>query len=79
MRLRGRGSEIFTQVSSMSTRRELKPLPKNQTLKRAAGTAIGAYAGSKIIPKITRGKLSSVSGAGIGAIAGYWASGRKKA
>jgi hypothetical protein len=79
MRLRGRGSEIFTQVSSMSTRRELKPLPKKQTLKRAAGTAIGAYAGSKIIPKVTRGKLSSVSGAGIGAIAGYWASGRKKA
>lgn len=78
MRLKGRGSEIFTQVSSMSSRKELKPIPKTSTLKRAAGTAVGAYAGSKILPRVSS-KISSVSGAGIGAIAGYWASGRKKA
>lgn len=78
MRLRGRGSELFTQVSSMSSRKELEPVPKAQGIKRAAATAVGAYAGSKILPKVSS-KISSVSGAGIGAIAGYWASGRKKA
>ena len=78
MRLKGRGSELFVQVSSMSRRRELKPMPKSNTLKRAGATALGAYAGSKILPKVSN-KISSVSGAGIGAIAGYWASGRKKA
>jgi len=30
------------------------------------------------LPRVSS-KISSVSGAGIGAIAGYWASGRKKA
>ena len=78
MRLKGRGSELFVQVSSMSKRRELKPMPKSNTLKRAGATALGAYAGSKILPKVSN-KIGSVSGAGIGAIAGYWASGRKKA
>ena len=79
IRSKGRGSEIFTHISSMSTRRELKPLPqKSDTLKRAAATAIGAYAGSKVLPKLTKGKLGSVSGAGIGTVAGYCASGRKK-
>lgn len=79
MRVKGVGSEVFSHVNAMSTRRELKPLPqKSDTLKRAAATAIGAYAGSKVLPKLTKGKLGSVSGAGIGAVAGYWASGRKK-
>ena len=78
MRIKGRGSELFPQVSSMSKRRELNPPPKSNTLKRAGATALGAYAGSKILPKVSN-KISSVSGAGIGAIAGYWASGRKKA
>ena len=51
--------------------------PTNK-LAKAAATVGGAYVGSKILPKLTKGKIGSKTGAGIGAIAGYWASGRKK-
>lgn len=79
LRVKGTGSEVFRHASSMQLRRELKPVPqKSNTLKRAAATAVGAYVGSKAIPKLTKNKLGGKTGAGIGAIAGYWASGRKK-
>ena len=55
-----------------------KPEKPTSKLARAAATVGGAYAGSKLVPKLTKGKIGSKTGAGIGAIAGYWASGRKK-
>ena len=66
---------------AMKTSRRFDKIEKGKPtskLKRAAATIGGAYAGSKILPKVTKGRLSSKTGAGIGAIAGYWASGRKK-
>ena len=80
--LKGQGSEIFSHLVAMKRTRSYDAVPeqpKRSALKTAAATAAGAYVGSKAIPALTKGKLSSVSGAGIGAIAGYWASGRKKA
>jgi len=65
----------------MKTSRKFDNVQKDKPtskLKRAAATIGGAYVGSKILPKITKGKVRSKTGAGIGAIAGYWASGRKK-
>ena len=81
IRLKGKGSEIFNNLMAMKTSRRFDKAPiekPTSKLKRAAATVGGAYAGSKLIPKITKGKLGSKTGAGIGAIAGYWASGRKK-
>jgi hypothetical protein len=81
IRLKGKGSEIFNNLMAMKTSRRFDKAPNEKPtskLKRAAATVGGAYAGSKLIPKITKGKLGSKTGAGIGAIAGYWASGRKK-
>ena len=81
IRVKGRGSEIFQNLNAMKTSRKYdnantqKPTSK---LARAAATVGGAYAGSKLVPKLTKGKIGSKTGAGIGAIAGYWASGRKK-
>jgi|TARA_B110000858_G_scaffold67913_1_gene78935 hypothetical protein len=81
IRLKGKGSEIFNNLMAMKTSRRFDKIEKGKPtskLKRAAATIGGAYAGSKILPKVTKGRLSSKTGAGIGAIAGYWASGRKK-
>ena len=81
IRLKGKGTEIFPQLNAMKTSRaydNVKPEKPTSKLARAAATVGGAYAGSKILPKVTKGKISSRTGAGIGAIAGYWASGRKK-
>ena len=81
IRLKGKGTEIFPQLNAMKTSRaydNVKPQKPTSKLARAAATVGGAYAGSKILPKVTKGKVSSRTGAGIGAIAGYWASGRKK-
>ncbi len=79
MRIKARPSEVFQHIVAMKTTRAYKePKRKSDTLKRAAATVGGAYVGSKVLPKLTKGKLGSKTGAGIGAIAGYWASGRKK-
>lgn len=74
-------SEIFNHLIAMKRERAYDTSPEKQTVstvKRAAATAAGAYVGSKAIPAVTKNKLSGRTGAGIGAIAGYWASGRKK-
>lgn len=81
MRLKGKGSEIFQNLMAMKTTRkydDIKPEKPTSKLKRAAATVGGAYVGSKLVPHLTKNKLGSKTGAGIGAIAGYWASGRKK-
>ncbi len=79
MRIKARPAEVFQHLVAMKTTRAYKePKQKSDTLKRTAATVGGAYVGSKVIPKLTKGKLGSKTGAGIGAIAGYWASGRKK-
>lgn len=81
IRLKGKGSEIFQNLVAMKTSRaydNVKPAKPTSKLARAAATVGGAYAGSKLVPKLTKGKIGSKTGAGIGAIAGYWASGRKK-
>ena len=79
MRIKARPSEVFQHLVAMKTTRAYKePKQKSDTLKRTAATIGGAYVGSKVVPKLTKGKLGSKTGAGIGAIAGYWASGRKK-
>lgn len=80
------GSEIFTNLQSMqsqsSRRVSTSKQDKPSTLKRVAGTAAGAvaggYAGKKIAQKFNKDtdKYKKV-GAGIGAIAGYWASGKR--
>lgn len=80
--IKGQGSEIFSHLTAMKRTRAYDDVPKKDkrsAIKTAAATAAGAYVGSKAVPALTRGKLSGVTGAGIGAIAGYWASGRKKA
>lgn len=79
--IKAQTSEIFNHLIAMKRERVYKDTPTGtgtSTLKRAAATAAGAYVGSKVAPAITKGKLSGTTGAGIGAIAGYWASGRKK-
>tara|TARA_B100002019_G_C21274175_1_gene604242 strand:- start:5956 stop:6732 length:777 start_codon:yes stop_codon:yes gene_type:complete len=80
LRIKGRGSENFEHLVAMKRERKYSDAPKSDrsVAKTVAGTAAGAYVGSKVIPKLTRNKLSSRTGAGIGAIAGYWASGRRK-
>lgn len=80
LRLKGRGGESFQHLVAMKRERQYGDAPKSDRsiAKTVAGTAAGAYVGSKVIPKLTKNKLSSRTGAGIGAIAGYWASGRRK-
>jgi uncharacterized protein YcfJ len=48
--------------------------------KRIAGTAVGAAAGRYAADKINKAsnKTAKNVGTGMGAIAGYWASGRRK-
>lgn len=81
IRLKGKGSEVFNHLHAMKTTRGYKDVadkPKTSAVKRAVSTAAGAYVGSKAAPALSKGKISSTTGAGIGAIAGYWASGMKK-
>lgn len=78
LRLKSRQSEMSQQISSMAGRSTTsEPKPKSDTLKRAAAAGIGAYAGSKVLPKVSS-KISPKAGAGIGAVAAYWASGRNR-
>lgn len=81
IRLKGKGSEIFQNLMAMKTTKKYDtalPAKPTSALKRAAATVGGAYVGSKLVPHLTKNKLGGKTGAGIGAIAGYWASGRKK-
>ena len=87
----GRGSELIPALEPFlkkrgyqdAERRANKAAAKaNKTsfAKRAAGTVAGAIAGKYAINKLAKAKTSTQSkiGTGIGAIAGYWASGRKR-
>ena len=79
--IKAQTTEIFNHLIAMKRERAYRDTPvsdKPSALKRAAATAAGAYVGSKVVPAISKSKLSGKTGAGIGAIAGYWASGRKK-
>jgi len=80
IRLKGQGSEAFQHLVAMKRDRKYIDAPKSDRslAKTAAATVGGAYVGSKILPKLSKGKIGSRTGAGIGAIAGYWASGRRK-
>ena len=83
----GRGSEMVGPLSTMTKYRDFKPSkyqePKTSFAKRAAGTVAGAAAGRYIGKKVAKKLGKDIDkykkyGTGIGAVAGYWASGRKK-
>jgi hypothetical protein len=84
----GRGSEMVSPLTTMvkyKVHQTSKPYsePKTSFTKRAVGTVAGAAAGRYIGKKVAKKLGKNVdkykkAGTGIGAIAGYWASGRKK-
>lgn len=84
----GRGSEMLSPLTTMAKYRKYSTepaydVPRTSLAQKVAGAAVGAYVGSK-----AAGKLAQVAkdkpdtfkkvGTGIGAIAGYWAAGRRK-
>lgn len=88
MRRIAKGSELMGPLSTMVkyrghvTKSDYKE-PRTSFTRRAAGTVAGAAAGRYVGKKIAQKTGKDVSkykkaGTGIGAIAGYWASGRKK-
>jgi len=83
----GRGSEMVSPLSTMTKYRGYNTSkyqePKTSLAKRALGTVAGAAAGRVAGKKIAQKLGKDIDkykkyGTGIGAIAGYWASGRKK-
>lgn len=83
-----KGSELMSPLNTMVkyrghvTKSDYKE-PRTSFTKRAVGTAAGAVAGRYVGKKIAQKTGGNVNkykkaGTGIGAIAGYWASGRKK-
>jgi len=86
LRRLGRGSELMTPISSMlkyKSYRVRDDSPKTNPVKRFGGTVAGAvagrYAGKKIAQKFNKNvDKYKKAGTGLGAIAGYWASGRNK-
>lgn len=82
----GRGTEFMTPLSAMLKYRTFRPEPAPDDTpglgQRVAGTVAGAaagrYLGGKVATALDRDvdKYKKV-GTGIGAIAGYWASGRR--
>lgn len=87
----GRGSELVPALEPFLKKRGYQDLERkankaaadaNKTsfAKRAAGTVAGAIAGKYAVDKFAKAKPSTQKkiGTGIGAIAGYWASGRKR-
>jgi len=83
-----KGSELMSPLNTMVkyrghiTKSDYKE-PRTSFTKRAVGTAAGAVAGRYIGKKVAQKTGGNVdkykkAGTGIGAIAGYWASGRKK-
>jgi len=87
----GRGSELIPALEPFLKKRGYQDAERkanqaaakaNKTsfAKRAAGTVAGAIAGKYAMNKLKKAKPSTQSkiGTGIGALAGYWASGRKR-
>jgi hypothetical protein len=84
----GKTSEMMTQMSTMVKYRSYSlsdkfAYKKPGFAKRVAGTTAGAVAGRYVGKKIAQKTGGNVDkykkvGTGIGAIAGYWASGRKR-
>jgi len=84
----GKGSEMVGPLSTMTKYRSYSlsdkyKQPKTSIAKRTAGTvagaAVGRYAGKKIAQKLNKNvDKYKKYGTGLGAIAGYWASGRLK-
>lgn len=84
----GRSSELMTPLTKMMKSRNYQVAsdykkPRTSFTQRAAGTAAGALAGRYIAGKVAKNLGKNVdkykkAGTGIGAVAGYWASGRKK-
>ena len=87
----GRGSELVPALEPFLKKRGYQDLErkankaaadaqKTSFAKRAAGTVAGAIAGKYAVDKFVKAKPSTQKkiGTGIGAIAGYWASGRKR-
>ena len=83
----GRGSEMIGPLSTMTKYKSYRLSDKYKkepsTARRVAGAAAGAVAGRYIGKKVAQryGKDSDKykkAGTGIGAIAGYWASGRQR-
>ena len=83
----GAGSELIPSLTGMLKYRKYKDQAdqpaaseKPSKLKRAAGAAAGALAGRALANKLnglTPDKAKNI-GTGLGAIAGYWASGRQR-
>jgi hypothetical protein len=86
LRRLGRGSEVMTPLTSMLKykRYRVADVPKKvDPMRRLAGTAAGAVAGRYVGKKIGQKFNKNVdkykkAGTGLGAIAGYWASGRQR-
>lgn len=85
----GRGAGIKAEMagllsSSMNDRtvkrlrRQADAESKPSTTRRVAGTVAGAAAGRYVAGKVKDTSRSKNIGTGLGAIAGYWASGRRK-
>lgn len=84
----GVGNELLTALEPLSRTRSYGPTAKMaytptgkpSMAKRIAGTAVGAAAGRYAANKINKAsnKTAKNIGTGMGAIAGYWASGRRK-
>ena len=78
LRRTGKTGELMRSIGTMNSYRQFDDPEKSGVLKRAATTAAGAYAGAALGKKIATatdkdpGKLGK-TGAGIGALAGYWA------
>lgn len=82
----GRGSEMITPLTAMLKYKTFRSEPTTDdtpgVAQRVAGTVIGAaagrYLGGKVATKLNKDvdKYKQV-GTGIGAVAGYWASGRR--
>ena len=86
LRRLGRGSELMIPMTSMIKYKKYRvkaDVSKPSTTRRVAGTVAGAvagrYAGKKIAQKLNKNvDKYKKAGTGLGAIAGYWASGRQR-
>ena len=78
MRRIGKTGELMRSIGTMNSYKQFDEPQKSGVLKRAAATAAGAYTGAALGKKIATAtdkdpdKYRKV-GAGIGALAGYWA------
>ena len=65
--LRGKASDSYEHLHAMKRERKYTDTSKKS-----------GYKDSPVIPTLTKTKIQGTTGSGIGKIAGYWASGRKK-